>query len=58
MKYVRREVNDFIRSSDLLLHSDSMRTPLTETEKGLLEAYVMRLWEEFLRNTILMPPSK
>jgi hypothetical protein len=46
MTYLRREVTEFIRVSDLLLHGDSMSTPLMETEKGLMEAYVIRLCEE------------
>jgi len=45
MIHVRKEVTDFIRYTDLLLHSESIGS-LTETEKGLLDAYVMRLWEE------------
>ena len=43
---VRREIMDVIRSSDILLTNRIAERPLTNTEKGLLEGYVMRLIEE------------
>jgi hypothetical protein len=46
MIQVRKEVKDYICYTDLLLDSASTGKPLTEMERGLLEAYVMRLWEE------------
>ena len=46
MTNVRKEVMDVIRYCDVLLYSGMPRGPLTETEKGLLEAYVMRVTEE------------
>ena len=45
MSNVRKEVMDVIRYCDILLYS-GLPKPLTETEKGLLEGYVMRLTEE------------
>src|SRR5688500_11751508 len=46
MIHVRKEVTDLIRSSDLLLHTNVRSNPLTETEKELLEAYIMRLCDQ------------
>ena len=46
MMNVRQEVMGIIRSCDILLHNGVSHGPLTETERGLLEAYVMRLTEE------------
>ena len=46
MTNVRKEVMDVIRSCDILLYSGMPRGTLTEAEKGLLEAYVMRLTKE------------
>jgi hypothetical protein len=45
MAHVRKEVADLIRHSDFLLHRES-NTPLTETEKQLLEAYIIRLCDQ------------
>ena len=41
MTYMREDVKCFIRVCEIL-----QRNNLSETEKGLLEACVMRLWEE------------
>ena len=45
MTRVKQEVADFIRYSDVLLHREST-TSLTETEKHLLEAYIVRLCDQ------------
>ena len=46
MSNVRKEVMDVIRYCDILLYTGVQSGTMTETEKGLLEAYVMRLTEE------------
>jgi hypothetical protein len=46
MTNVRKEVIDVIRYCDILFYSGMPRGSLTDTERGLLEAYIMRLTEE------------
>jgi len=53
MEHVREGIMEFTRVTDTLLGRDS-RLPLTQEEKGLLEAYVTRLLEE-LKLSVIAP---
>ena len=55
MTLLRKEVTDFIRYSDILLHSGMANGPLAGIERGLLEAYIMRLTDELKLSPDISP---
>ena len=57
MDDVRREIMEFSMWAGVLLHGNSMNTPLTEGEARLLETYITRLAEKYLSRSANTGPQ-